>query len=241
MKRIVVFGDVRMALETMSRLDRQTSTVVYAAPSENEAVFIADHGFPTAIVDFRDDEALKTVGIGSGVDYLFCFFEADSDNVFLTISARALDKKLNILAIVHDSDSSEKLLAAGADKIIDPYEISGRRTHEVLVKPEITQILDQTVFRRHDLNIAEIEIPVGSRLERCRLSSLRLNERHNLILIGVVDKELGNELHFAVGDKEHVLNAGDVLVVMGPAEEIKEFKEQLISTRKETNASLLNE
>jgi voltage-gated potassium channel len=241
MKRIVVFGDGRMALETMSRLDKRTSTVVYAAQSESEAAFIAEHGFPTAIIDFRDDEALKTIGIGSGIDYLFCFFEADSDNVFLTISARAIDKKLNILAIVHDPDSSEKLLAAGADKIIDPYEISGRKTHEILAKPEITHILDQTVFRRHDLNIAEIAIPAGSRLEHCKISALNLNERHNLILIGVVDKELGNDLHFAVGDKEHILDAGDVLVVMGPAREIREFKEQLASTGEKTGASLLND
>jgi voltage-gated potassium channel len=231
MKRIVVFGDGRMALETMSRLDKRTSTVMYAAQNEHEAAFISEQGFPTAIVDFRDDEALKDIGIGSGIDYLFCLFEADSNNVFLTISARAIDKGLNILAIVHDPDSAEKLLAAGANKIIDPYEISGRKTHEVLVKPEITHILDQTVFRRHDLNIAEIEIPKGSWLEHRKISALKLNERHNLILIGVVDKELGNELHFAIGDKEHILDAGDVLVVMGSAREIREFKDQLAFTQ----------
>lgn len=230
MKRIVVFGDGRMALETMSRLDKRTSTVVYAAQNEREAAFISEQGFPTVIVDFRDDEALKDIGIGSGIDYLFCLFEADSDNVFLAISARAIDKGLNILAIIHDPDSAEKLLAAGANKIIDPFEICGRKTHEVLIKPEITHMLDQTVFRRHDLNIAEIEIPKGSWLEDCKISSLRLNERHNLILIGVVDKELGNDLHFAIGDKEHILDAGDVLVVMGPAKEIREFKEHLAST-----------
>lgn len=216
-----------MALEAMSRLDPENTSVVYAAQAEAEATFIKEHGFPVGLVDFRNDDELKAIGIGSDINYLFCFFAADSDNVFLTISARAIDKHLNIITIIDDPDSADKLLAAGANKIIDPYEICGRKTHEILTKPEITQILDQTIFRRHDLNIAEIEIPEGSWLENSNTSTLRLNERFDLILIGVVDKELDERLHFAIGDKEHILNAGDVLVVMGPALEIRAFKEQL--------------
>ncbi|MDD1612255.1 MAG: NAD-binding protein [Methylococcaceae bacterium] len=227
MKKIVVFGDSRMALEAISRLDANTCRVIYGAQNENEALFIAEKGFSTSVTDFSDDGALHAIGIGIDVDTLFCFFAADSDNVFLTISARALAPDLNIITIVDAPDSAEKLLAAGANKIIDPYEICGRKTHEILTKPEITHILDQTVFRRHDLNIAEIEIPEGSWLVNRKTSTLRLNERHNLILIGVVDKEMGEALHFAVGDKEHVLDAGDVLVVMGPAREIRAFKGQL--------------
>lgn len=229
MKRIAVFGDSAMALETLSRLDLETSEVVYGANSHEAARTVAQQGFETTLIDFRNDEELKNVGIGKDIDYLFCFYPEDSDNVFLTLSARALDKDLNIIAMVADPDSADKLLAAGANKIIDPYEICGRKTHEILTKPEITQILDQTVFRRHDLNIAEIEIPKDSWLENCKISELNLNQSFDLILIGVVDLELGIQLHFAIGDKEHILNAGDVLVVMGPARAIKSFKEQMAS------------
>jgi voltage-gated potassium channel len=118
-------------------------------------------------------------------------------------------------------------LAAGANKIIDPYEICGRKTHEMLTKPDITNILDDTVFGRHDLNMAQIEILEGSCLENTKTSDLRLSEKHNLILIGVVDRELGDQLHFAIGEKEHCLDAGDVLVVMGPEKEIKAFKKEV--------------
>ena len=227
MKRIALFGDGAMALETMSRLDRDSCSVVYGANSPEAAQTVANQGYETVLIDFRNDEELINVGIGKDVDYLFCFYPEDSDNVFLTLSARALDKHLNIIAMVADPDSADKLLAAGANKIIDLYEICGRKTHEILTKPEITQILDQTVFRRHDLNIAEIKIPRQSWLENNKISELRLNQAYDLILIGVVDQELGKQLHFAVGDKEHLLNAGDVLVVMGPARAIKAFKEQL--------------
>ena len=77
--------------------------------------------------------------------------------------------------------------------------------------------------------MAEIEIPTGSYLQGDYVCNLNLNEQHNLILIGIVDKELGEDLHFSINEKQHKLDAGDVLVVMGPAQEIKNFKKQVHS------------
>jgi voltage-gated potassium channel len=139
-----------------------------------------------------------------------------------------MDKDLIIIAIVDDSESEGKLLAAGANKIIDPYEICGRKVHEMLTKPDISDILDHTVFGRHDLNIAQIEIPAESFLEGVMVSELDLdNEQYNLILIGVVDKELGDQLHFTNGETDHELNAGDVLVVMGPSRGCRLFRDEV--------------
>lgn len=227
MKRIAVFGYSIMSLEVMNRLNKDRYSLVFIGKDESEAALMVENGFETKIIDFRNDEALKSIGIGTNVDIVFCFYPRDSDNVFLTISARALDKALTIVAIVDDPESAEKLLAAGANKIIDPYEICGRKTHDMLIKPDITNILDNTVFGRHDLHIAQIEIPRGSSLENTRTCELKLDENHNLILVGVVDRESGEALHFAVGEKECSLNAGDVLVVLGPSREIKLFKEEV--------------
>ncbi|TRW91431.1 potassium channel family protein [Candidatus Methylobacter oryzae] len=227
MKRIAVFGYSVMSLETMARLNPERCSILFIAKDDAEAALIAEKGFDAQVIDFRNDDALRSIGIGSDVDTLFCFYPRDSENVFLTISARAIDKNITIVAIVDDPESAEKLLAAGANKIIDPYEICGRKTHEMLTKPDITNILDNTVFGRHDLNMAQIEIPKGSCLENTKTSDLKKNQKHNLILIGVVDKELDDQLHFAIGEKEHRLDAGDILVVMGPAREIKAFKKEV--------------
>ena len=227
MKRIAVFGYSIMSLEVMSRLNEDQYSLIFIGKDKSEAALVAEKGFETKIIDFRNDDALKSIGIGADVDIIFCFYPRDSDNVFLTISARAIDKALTIVAIVDDPESAEKLLAAGANKIIDPYEICGRKTHDMLTKPDITNILDATVFGRHDLHIAQIVIPEGSCLENTRSCDLKLDEKYNLILIGVVDRESGEALHFAVGEKECTLNASDVLVVLGPSREISAFKEEV--------------
>ena len=147
--------------------------------------------------------------------------------MFLTLSARAIDKNLDIIAIVGSAQSAEKLIAAGANKIIDPYQICGQKIHELIKKPDITNIIDHTVFGRDDLHIAEIIIPEGSCLENSYSSGLSLSEQHNLVLIGIVDKELGEEVHFAIDEKDHKLDAGDILLVLGPSRKIKAFKKEV--------------
>ncbi len=228
MKQIVVFGYSIMSLEAMSRLPQDDCNILFAAGNETEATLVAEKGFETRVIDFRNDDDLLSIGIGANIDIIFCFYPQDSDNVFLTISARAIDKSVIIIAIVDDSESEEKLLAAGANKIIDPYEICGRKVHEMLTKPDISNILDHTVFGRHDLNMAQIEIPIDSYLEGVMVSQLNLeNEKYNLILIGVVDRELDDQLHFTNGETDHELNAGDVLVVMGPSRGCRLFRNEV--------------
>jgi voltage-gated potassium channel len=128
---------------------------------------------------------------------------------------------------VDKAQSAEKLIAAGANKIIDPYQICGQKIHELITKPDIANIIDHTVFGRHDLHVAEILIPENSYLENTFTSELTLNEKHNLVLLGVVDKELGDDLHFSIGEKDHKLDPGDIIVVMGPSREIKAFKKEV--------------
>jgi len=227
MKRIAVFGYSILSLEVMGRLSPNQFSIIFVAKDETEAALVAEKGFETIAINFRNDDALRSIGIGTSIDIIFCFYPLDSDNVFLTISARAIATSLNIITIVDDPDSADKLLAAGANRIIDPYEICGRKTHDMLTRPDITNILDDTVFGQHDLHIAQIEIPAGSCLENVKTSNLKLNETHNLILIGIVDKELGEQLHFAIGEQDHKLDAGDILVVMGPEKAIKAIKNEV--------------
>lgn len=227
MKRVAVFGYNRLSYEAIKRLDAETYQIIVIDHHPPHVASARENGFLTAEIDFRSDEDLKSIGVGSNLDALFCFFADDSENVFLTLSARALDKTLNIIAVVEDPESAQKLIAAGANKIIDPFQICGRKIHELIKRPDLTDIFDHTVFGRHDLNLAEIVIPPQSYLENAMLNQLKLSERYNLILIGVVDKELGEQLHFATGENDHRLNAGDILVILGPSREIRAFKKEV--------------
>lgn len=227
MKKIAVFGYNNLSYEAISRLDQKAHDILIIETDSKLRALAEEKDFKTSDIDFRSDDDLKSIGIGKNIDVIFCFLLEDSCNVFLTLSARAIDENIDIIAIVGSNQSAEKLIAAGANKIIDPYQICGQKIHELIKKPEITNIIDHTVFGRDDLHIAEVSIPEGSCLENTYSSSLSLSEQHNLVLIGIVDKELGNDLHFAIGEKNHKLDAGDIIVVLGPSREINAFKKEV--------------
>ncbi len=216
-----------MSFELITQLSEKQNhfIIVDADPQKVELAHKNKH--TSCLIDYRKDQDLIQLGIGAHIQTLFCFLEHDSENVFLTLSARSLDKNLKIISIVIQPQSAEKLLAAGANKIIDPYNICSHKVYQLLTKPSITGLLDQVVFGRTDLNMAEIQIPENSCLNQTLISALELNAVYNLFLIGVVDKELGEKLYFSLGEQEHTLDTGDVLVILGAQRDIKHFKQKI--------------
>jgi len=223
--KFALFGCNPLAIEVARRLTTaQTSFVMV----DSNAVLVESalkEGLVAQQIDYTDDEALRGVGIGSHIEGVFCLFTEDSENVFLAISARALNPKLRIVAVCQAPEAAPKLLAAGADKVVDPYEISGARVHELIHRPEVVELLEQTVFGLQDLNIAEITIPHHSWLQGVPLSGLKKVMTQNLILLGVVDLERGKDLIFSTRGIDHRLDCNDVLVVIGPRRELDAFGE----------------
>lgn len=227
MKNIAVFGYNRLSYEAISRIDTETHMVMVFDYKPANIELALEKGINAAMIEFRSDDDLKAIGIGSTVDTLFCCLDEDSENVFLTLSARALDKELLIIAIIENPEAAEKLLAAGANKIIDPYQICGRKIHDMLKRPDITDLFDQTVFGRNDLNLAEVVVPENSFLQDVYVSQLELSTRYNLILVGIINKHISDRMYFVAEEADRRLNPGDTLVILGPSREIRAFTKDI--------------
>ena len=220
-----LFGCNPLAIEVARRLSAAKTPFIMVAADAARVEAALKEGLPAEQIDYTDDEALRGLGIGSHIEGIFCLLAEDSENVFLAISARALDPKLRIVAVCQAPEAASKLLAAGADKVVDPYEISGARVHELIQRPEVVELLEQTVFGLQDLNVAEITIPHDSWLHGVHLSELRKRMSQNVILLGVVDLERGKDLIFSTRGIDHKLDYDDVLVVIGARRELDAFRE----------------
>jgi voltage-gated potassium channel len=223
--RFVLFGCNPLAIEVARRLAMSGTPFVMVDSDAARVAAAQKENLAARQIDYTDDDALRGVGIGSHVEGVFCLFTEDSENVFLAISARTLDPQLRIVAVCQAPEAAPKLLAAGADKVVDPYEISGARVHELIQRPEVVELLEQTVFGMQDLTVAEITIPRHSWLHGVHLSGLRKAMNQNLILLGVVDLERGRDLIFSTRGIDHKLDYDDVLVVIGARSEIDAFRE----------------
>lgn len=77
------------------------------------------HGDPTR------DEDLLTARVGEALG-LVAATGNDSDNVYISLTARGLNPSLRIIARASRADAEDKLRRAGADEVISPHVIGGR-------------------------------------------------------------------------------------------------------------------
>lgn len=230
--KLALFGCNPLAIEVAWRLTMLQRPFIMLDRDAKLVEQARQEGLAAERIDYTDDEALRAIGIGGNdIDGVFCLLKEDSENVFLAISARDLAPALRIVAVCQAPEAAPKLLAAGADKVVDPYEISGARVHELIERPEVVELMEQTVFGMQDLNIAEITIPHSSWVHGVRLSELRQHMAQNVILLGVVDLERGRDLIFSTRGIDHNLDHDDVLVVIGPQKQVANFQAMIESAQ----------
>jgi voltage-gated potassium channel len=222
--KLAVFGCNALALDVARRLKQADNDFVMVDSDEALVQAAREEGFRAEHLDYTDDDALRKLGLGGDIEGVFCLLREDSDNVFLAITARALDPETRIVAICREPEASGKLLAAGADKVVDPYAISGARAYDLIARPDVVELLEETVFGQQDLNIAEITIPPSSWVHGVRLSEVRRRMTQNILLLGVVDAEHGQDLIFSTRNIDHNLDVGDILVVIGAREPVRAFR-----------------
>lgn len=226
-RRIAVFGYEKLAVDIAAYIAAGENTVLVVDSKEGNLELARKAGFETASVDYSTDAELREIGIGSTIDTVFCLLPDDAENVFLVISVRAIDPQVPIVSIADSPDSVPKFLAAGANKVVDPYEISGLKIWRLLKQPMISEVMERTLFSELDLQVGEVTITRGSFVDGLCVEDLSLRDHYNLVLLGVVDRELGDEFVFRTRGLNHRLEAGDTLVVIGPATEIQKLQRDL--------------
>jgi len=226
-KKIVIVGAGAVGLEVARQLTERGESVRIADDQETGVEKAREKGFSVERINLQDDEELKRIGIGGEADMLFALLDEDASNVFLVISARAIAPELPIVSISGVHDTIERLHAAGATKVIDPYRISGYKIYERMHRPMIAETLEHTVFGKVNLDIAEIHVQEDSFLHGKYLDELSLEKCYNLIVLGVVDREYGDQLVFATDPKRHRMDSGDILVVIGPEDAFIKFHRDL--------------
>ncbi|MEJ1298778.1 MAG: NAD-binding protein [Candidatus Sedimenticola sp. (ex Thyasira tokunagai)] len=231
--KIIIFGCNSLSAAVAEQLKERSWELLLVARETQCIEAMAARGFDTLSVDYTDDDELRALGIGESVEIIFTFFEDDAQNVFLTISAKDIDPQLKVISLTQSGDSSHKLLAAGATKVVDPYEISGRKIYDMLKRPLIAETIESVVFGQDYLNLAQVAIEEGAFMDGKRLGELALSHHYDLVVLGAIDRELSDEFIFACSGTDHKLDQGDVLVVIGQADAINRLKQDALQSTAE--------
>lgn len=164
-----------------------------------------------------DDAALIRAGIerASGI---CCCLPNDSDNVYVALTARALNPDLTIISRANSFESERKLQIAGVNHVINPYVTSGRRMARQLIHPNILEFMD-VVFHRGEVDILIEDIGVGERslLRDQTIADTEVRRRlgANILAVRRPDGET-----FVNPGVEFALRAGDTLIALGTPEQL---------------------
>lgn len=161
--------------------------------------------------DVTDDKILVAAGIDRAYA-LITALDTDADNVFVTLSARALRPDMVIVARARDESSMAKLVRAGADRVVNPQLMGGRRMAAFALQPHVADFFDVVMHDDElDYRLEQIEIEPHT-LHDGTLRDLALHERTGALLLALRTPD-GRFL--ANPDQTTPILPGSVLIVLG--------------------------
>lgn len=176
----------------------------------DEALFITG--------DATSDEVLKEAGIERARG-LISVLSTDAENLYVVLSARVLNPEMNIVARAGEEGSEQKLLRAGADRVVSPYHIGGLRIAHSMLKPAVVDFIEfATKSGNIDLQMEEIYVHKGANIVDMTLDECGIGRELGIIIVAI--KREGGDMRFNPTFKTSI-KAGDVLIALGEKIKLK--------------------
>lgn len=171
--------------------------------------------------DATVDDVLLKAGIKKAKG-LISVVTSDTENVYITLTARGLNPELFILARAGEEGSELKLKRAGANKVVSPYLIGGSRMAQAVLRPTVVDFIEIATGREHlELQMDEIRIPSDSGFVGETLASSGFRKETGVIIVGV--KKQNGKMVF--NPESHTRIEGeDTLIVLGEAGAIEKLE-----------------
>ena len=169
--------------------------------------------------DASNDEPLLETQIKSAKG-LFAALDTDSENVYVTLSAKSLNPSIFIVARATVFETINKLEKAGADRVISPQIIGGRRMAAMALQPSICDFLD-TVMQTEEaeIKLAEIEIKPNSRIDGITIGESGKKYGIETLIISVIEKGEKISVRKASGSTD--MKAVHKIISIGTSSQIK--------------------
>ncbi len=222
-KKVIIYGYTTLGSKIANILSDKKYEIIIVDFEKASLIQASKDGFETFESTLLNDNDLIELGIQKDVDALFCVSYDNKNNLFITLSARNINKDLKIITISKTKSEAKKLEIAGATKVLNSNELGAFRIYRYMSKPLMLRVLDDILFSKSDLNISEIYIEENSLLKGIFLKDMLIHKDFNILLLGIMDKELGDKFVFNTKRINHKIDDGDVLVVVGKNEDLEKF------------------
>ena len=170
--------------------------------------------------DATEEEVLRSLHVETA-STLVAGLPSDAESVFITLTARNLNRDIQIIARAEFRSTERKLRQAGADKVVLPTVIGARQMVRMITRPstaDLIEMVNESSFT--ELELEEFLIEPDNRLSGVSVRETEELRRHKLLVVAVKDAD--GHLIFSP-TAEHRFNEGDTVMLMGHAEDIEQF------------------
>lgn len=166
---------------------------------------IADDGKPVVVIDINAEraeaagdmgalvvegnatrlETLEQAGLANAAG-LVASVAQDSDNLVIVLTARTARPDLLIAARANEGEAEEKLVMAGADRVVAPPKVGGHRLASLVLHRELADFVDLVHGGRTvEFKVEEFLIDGGSALEGVTLRDSQIRGRSGAMVFAV--------------------------------------------------------
>ncbi|MGI9466991.1 MAG: potassium channel family protein [Rubripirellula sp.] len=219
----ILCGFGRMGKKLAEELQAQGVEIV-VVDQDSDAIDEAIHaGFCCVSGDATAEETLSEAGL-TRASTLVSTFPNDAECVFITLTARDLNKKIRIIARAERESTEKKLLQAGADTIVMPTVVGARQMGRMITRPStahLIKLVDEG--GNQDFDIDEVLVHENSRLVGLSVQQTEAHRRHGLLVVAV--RSASGELRFNP-DSGEKFTVGEIVIVMGRRDDIARFRDE---------------
>jgi voltage-gated potassium channel len=189
-------------------LIEQDNTIIERYQDEGGSFFVSG--------DATDDQNLEAADIDQAKGMLICL-PSDKDNLYITMTARIMNKNIRIISRMVNQKIRLKLLKAGADRVVCPNSIGALRMASEMIRPTAVDFLDRMLrsdqgnLRIHQIIISPSSVHIGK-----TIAHSGIKEKFNLLILGI---KINDETIFNP-QASQPLEPGMALIVMGEVEQI---------------------
>jgi voltage-gated potassium channel len=179
--------------------------------------------YPFVKGDAVDEEVLRQAGIDRA-QTMITTLPQEAQNVYLILTARYLNPNLIIISRAEYEDGEKKLLRAGANHVVVPHVLGGSRMAMAALRPNVVDFMRMAIGGEEGLFIEEILVPANSSFVGRSLTDSNLKRDFGVTIIGI---RQGSEKMVLNPASQTQIHGGDVLVVMGQANELERLNKGL--------------
>lgn len=219
----IICGFGRIGMQLAKELAEARTPFIIVERSAAKCAEAGALGFLTLSADATDEDSLKEAGI-ERARVLATVLPDDATNVFITLSARNLNPRLEIIARGEAPTTEGKLIHAGADKVVLPTHIGAERIAELILYPRTARFLGESTQLRDlkrglndfGLELEAVTVPRGSALAGESVAEAERRGRGGFFIVQI-DRAAGNGgpgQSFVHPGEDVRLEAGDTLVLV---------------------------